>query len=398
MLPSDKPVRRLGAFAFLAAFCEALGFYAASLYAYELTHSIIAVSIVMTAIAIAETIGAVLGGTVADRLDRKLVALLGALAGSMLLAVLVFGADVPLLIGVMSLATIATSPIRPVVGAALPNLVVEGDLAFANSYVQGLRNAALTLAPVAAGLGVGIIGARGIFGIAAGSLLAATAVLVFVRGEFHATPVAGRVSEISDSPFEGLAFLRRDRVLLTIVGAGALSFFTAAYCMIADLPLALDDLGAGQVGYGILVASWGVGTTAGAVLSPAVLRRFGAPRAFAAAMVLEGVVIASIAAIPTLTLVCVTFLIGGVFGGIGVVADQIVVQERVPDEARGRVRATNDAVLAASYALSLGIGGFVVELLGARGTYLLGGGGVLLAGLLAITALRTQPGAATTPA
>ncbi len=390
MLPSDTPVRRLGAFAFLAAFCEALGFYAASLYAYDLTGSIVSVSIVMTGIAIAETLGAVLGGTVADRLDRKLVALLGALAGSMLLAVLVGGGDVPLLVGVMALATIATSPIRPAVGAALPNLVVKGDLAFANGYIQGLRNAALTLAPVAAGLGVGIIGARGLFGIAAGSLLAATAVLVFVRGEFHAPAGATGGAVISDSPLEGLAFLRRDRVLLTVVAAGAMSFFTAAYCMIADLPLALEDLHAGEVGYGILVASWGVGTTAGAVLSPAVLRRLGAPRAFAIAMVVEGVVIGAIAAIPTLTLVCVTFLVGGVFGGVGVVADQIVVQERVPDEARGRVRATNDAILAASYALSLGIGGFVVDVFGARGTYLLGGIGVLAAGVLATAALRAS--------
>ena len=60
----------------------------------------------------------------------------------------------------------------------------------------------------------------------------------------------------------------------------------------------------------------------------------------------------------------------------------------MPDAARGRVRAANDAIAAGAYALSLGIGGFIVSGVGPRGTYLLGGVGVLLAGALATFALR----------
>src|SRR6478752_67213 len=138
MLPYDKSVRLLGVFAFLTAFCEALSFYAASLYAYALTGSVLAVSVVMTATAIAETVGAVLGGTLADRLDRRLVAALGGLAGTLLLASL--------------------------------------------------------------GLGVGIVGARGIFGIAAASLLLSVFVLAGVRGRF-----GGADRAASESPLAGFA-------------------------------------------------------------------------------------------------------------------------------------------------------------------------------------------------
>jgi len=236
MLPYDKSVRLLGVFAFLTAFCEALSFYAASLYAYALTGSVLAVSVVMTATAIAETVGAVLGGTLADRLDRRLVAALGGIAGALLLASLLLGADVVVLTAVMVLAVIAISPIRPVIGAALPNLVIDGDLRFANGYVQALRNAALTLAPVAAGLGVGVVGARGIFGLAAASLLLAVFVLAGVRGRF-----GGANRADSESPLAGFAVIRRDRVLGAVVIAGALSWLAAAYCSIADLPLAKHD-------------------------------------------------------------------------------------------------------------------------------------------------------------
>ena len=51
MLPYDKPVRLIGVFAFLAAFCEALSFYAAALYAYHLTGSVLAVAADLATIA-----------------------------------------------------------------------------------------------------------------------------------------------------------------------------------------------------------------------------------------------------------------------------------------------------------------------------------------------------------
>ena len=75
-------------------------------------------------------------------------------------------------------------------------------------------------------------------------------------------------------------------------------------------------------------------------------------------------------------------------GGIGITADQVLVQERVADGVRGRVRAANDAVMAAAYSLSLGVGGFVVVALGPRGTYLVGGLGVIGAAYVGWRVLR----------
>jgi predicted MFS family arabinose efflux permease len=386
MLPSDTPVRLLGLFGFLAAFCEALAFYAASLFAYQLTGSVVAVSALMTAVGVAEVAGSLLGGTLADRFDRKLVAACGALAGAVLLAVLVVGASVAGLVSVMVLATVAASPIRPVIGAALPNLVVCGDLRYANGYVQALRNAAVTLAPIVAGLGVGLLGAQGIFAVAAVSQLAAVLVLAAVRGPFRGVgPVS---ADVSDSPLEGLRAIRRDPVLLVLVAAGTLAWFTAANTQIADLPFAVHDLGIGETGYGLLVAIWGVGGVAGAMLAPRAMRRFGGTQAFALAMLLEGLTLAIVSVAPSAALVAAVFIAGGILGGIGATADQVIVQERAPDAARGRVRAASDALMSAAYALSLAAGGIVVDVLGPRGTYLLGGVGVIAAGALALTALR----------
>jgi MFS family permease len=186
----------------------------------------------------------------------------------------------------------------------------------------------------------------------------------------------------------GFAVIRRDRVLGAVVIAGALSWLAAAYCSIADLPLAIHELGAGETGYGLLVAAWGVGTTLGAIAARRAMAAAGVERAFVVSLFVEGVAIALVAAAPTIALAALAFVAGGIMGGIGVTADQVLVQERVADGVRGRVRAANDAIMAAAYALSLGIGGFVVTALGARGTYLVGGLGVIGAAVVGMWALR----------
>jgi MFS family permease len=388
MLPYDTAVRRLGLFAFFAAFCEALSFYAASLYAYALTGSVWVVSLLMTVIAVAEVVGALVGGTLADRLDRKRVALAGSFGAGLLLLALAVGGNLLVLVALMAAATIVSSPIRPVVGAALPNLLEEGNLRVANGYVQTLRNVALTLAPITAGLGVSVIGARGLFAAAATSLLIATIVLAFVRGEFHAA-AGPRVIDYH-GPFAAASLIKNDPVLLVVVAAGAVAWLVAACTSIADLPFALHDLAIGQTGYGVLVATWGVGSVLGAGVSSAVINRLAAARCFALATLAEGVILALVATAGSVGLVLAAFVTGGVFSGLVAAADQLLVQERVPDEIRGRVRATTDAIMTVAYAASLGVGGFVVAALGARGTYLVAGAGVAIAGIAATIALAPR--------
>jgi predicted MFS family arabinose efflux permease len=245
--------------------------------------------------------------------------------------------------------------------------------------------------PVVAGLGVGLVGARGIFAVAATSQLAAVAVLAGIKGRFRGAAAA----PVSDSPLEGLRAIRRDPVLIVLVAAGALAWFTAANTQIADLPFAVHDLGIGETGYGMLVAIWGVGGVAGAMLAPRAMRRFGGTQAFALAMLLEGLTLAVVSIAPSAAIVAAVFVAGGILGGIGATADQVVVQERAPDGARGRVRAASDGIMSAAYALSLAAGGIVVDVLGPRGTYLLGGIGVVTAGAMALAALRRVPAGGT---
>jgi MFS family permease len=387
LFPKDSNIRLLGVFQALDTFSELLAFFATGLVAYDRTHSTLVVSAVMTAVALAEAGGALLGGAFADRFDRKRVALMAAVAAGCLLMVLALGTNLIALTAVMVGMTIAAAPIRPAVFAALPNLLVEDELDTANSYLQTLRQGAFALSPIVAGFGAALIGASGLFVCAATMFGVAAIVLLCVRGRFHedATPEA---EETRFSPLAGVQLIRRDRVLSLLIGANLVSILTAAWATVADLPFAKEELHAGSIGYGILVAAWGAGAMAGATLAPLVIRRGGAAVIFAVALLLEGLGIGFATGAPTLIAGVLAFIAGGIGSGWLNVADSLLIAERTPDAVRGRVRAASDAAGSIAYTVSLGLGGPLVALAGARGTYLISGIGCVVSGLIAVYGLR----------
>ena len=388
LFPKDSSIRLLGVFQALDTFSELLAFFATGLVAYDRTHSTLVVSAVMTAVALAEAAGALLGGAFADRFDRKRVALMAAVSAGCLLMVLALGTNLIALTAVMVGMTIAAAPIRPAVFAALPNLLVHDELDTANSYLQTLRQGAFALSPIVAGFGAAIIGASGLFICAASMFGVAALVLLGIRGRFHEAAPPAEAAETRFSPLAGVQLIRRDRVLSLLIGANLVSILTAAWATVADLPFAKEELHAGSIGYGILVAAWGAGAMAGATLAPLVIRRGGAAVVFAVALLLEGVGIGFATGAPTLIVGVLAFIAGGIGSGWLNVADSLLIAERTPDAVRGRVRAATDAAGSIAYTVSLALGGPLVALVGARGTYLISGIGCLISGVIAVFGLR----------
>ena len=80
--------------------------------------------------------------------------------------------------------------------------------------------------------------------------------------------------------------------------------------------------------------------------------------------------------------------------GIATVAEETLVQRRVPDAVRSRVLAAIEAAVLVSLALSFGFAGFLLEAVGPRVTYLVAGVvfaiGALLIGRLVLVQRAEQ--------
>lgn len=89
--------------------------------------------------------------------------------------------------------------------------------------------------------------------------------------------------------------------------------------------------------------------------------------------------------------VAVGLMVGAGTGeGIGGVAEQGILQRRTPDHVRSRVIGASESAILIALALSFAFGGEVVDAIGPRGAFAVGGLSCLAAALVLIGPLRRE--------
>ncbi len=131
-------------------------------------------------------------------------------------------------------------------------------------------------------------------------------------------------------------------------------------------------LDAGDLGYGLLVTSWGIGAAGGAVVFARATHRPLAPMLTGGVFFL-GVAYLGYAAAPTLALACVAAFIGGVGNGIHWPSLISAVQKLTPTELHGRLMSAVGSINALCPALGFALGGTVATLTSPRGAMLMAG-------------------------
>ena len=96
-----------------------------------------------------------------------------------------------------------------------------------------------------------------------------------------------------------------------------------------------DVLGAGSLGYGLLITAWTLGMAAGAAGVAHRVATAGVAAAASAAIGVQGLGIAGAAVAPVLGVALLGFALGGVAHGVKNVLLRTLIHERVPDALRG---------------------------------------------------------------
>jgi MFS family permease len=168
----------------------------------------------------------------------------------------------------------------------------------------------------------------------------------------------------------------------------------------ANVFFAKEDLGLGDVGYGVLLTSWTVGMVLGATLLP---------RRVAPGMLALGVLIAILVqgfglAAPAVWLVPALafafFFVGGTAHGTKNVLIRTLIHERVPGSLHGRAFAAYNGLRNAAELVALVAGGLLVTAIGARWTMFVAGAIPVAAGLVALGFARrrlVEPAVAAAP-
>jgi MFS family permease len=373
---------------FLGAFASNIGTWMQNVvlgaYAYDITHSSTFVGVIIFAQLGPTLVFPMLGGLIADKVDRKRFLILLSVEQLVFSLGVAWVVRTPapshlLLVLMVVLVGVGSAMFGPAYSAVLPGLVGREDLPGAIALNSAQMNASRVIGPVIGGLLFSVVGPAWVF---FGNALT----YVFVIGALMAVtlPVLPRAARHASRWREltaGFTVAREDRVVgrcLTTV----FIFSLLALAFLGQLPVvAAHNLGIrlnASPDYGILYACFGTGALMGAISIGTIFARTSKPLIVRTCLVGYALTLTCFAllreAIPAYFVVAVV----GAFYFAFITALNTTLQARLADEVRGRVM----ALWMMGFGGTVGVGnlivGPVVSALGITAVLLFGAGVALL--------------------
>ena len=188
---------------------------------------------------------------------------------------------------------------------------------------------------------------------------------------------------------EGLRYLFRHpvlRVLAIMVGISNLGS-AAVFAIFVVYAVAPGPLGLDEVGFGILMTGFAIGSLAGSFLVERMERKLGRANLLAISMGATAVMTALPAFTTSALVVGASFVVGGLLGVAWNVVTVSLRQRIVPDRLLGRVNASYRLLAWGTMPLGAALGGAIGQLVGIQAVFLVAGAmtAFLVAGRLVIT-------------
>jgi MFS family permease len=355
---------------------------------YEKTGSALNLGIVSGSQAVAMIVFSLLGGVIADRVERRRLLVLmqaGGFACSLTLASLVMLDRIE----VWQVAAIAftfgcfQAFDQPTRSALLPQLIDRSDLMNAVALTSVVWQASAIVGPSIAGIVIAFAGLAACFYLAAaGFLTFAVALLAIKVRQIDATELKrSRAGSIIQDLKAGLGYIRGNSLFTALIG---MAFFNATFGLsfLVLLPVfAKEELAIGPQGLGALYSAMGIGSLVGTLIVASLgdyprkgLLIIGGACLFGSLLILFSIstwIVASIALLMAI----------GVVRSLYMTSSMTLLQLRLEDRYRGRVTAV--------YGLQWGLmplgglwAGVVADLWGAPAAVAFGGIAVILCSAL----------------
>lgn len=269
----------------------------------------------------------------------------------------------------------------------------EGSARSATAAINSAYTAALVVGPAIAGVLVGAWGAQVALALDAASFVA-TAMLL--RALHPHIEEAGQ-----DSVKARLAVvwrhLRGTPQLWRLLVAEAIAIVFFASAEPVEVVYAKSTLGAGDWGFGVLLATWGLGMALGGLLFGSARNRPLRPLLIGGTLAI-GAGYLGFAAAPDLPLACVAAVIGGVGTGMQWGAWLSAAQILTPSALHGRLMGAMQSINSLCPALGFALGGVLVSLSSARVAFVVAGAVSVALSALFVRSTRRLPSALDAPA
>lgn len=358
----------------------------------ELTNSPLALGLTGLAHAIPTIALTLVGGVIADRMDRRRIMIasqIGMALIYLMLALLVATKTVALwqVLGLAFFSGSIRAFDRPSRMALLPQMVPKEDIPNAVAIGGTIWQLNRLLGPATAGMMIYLFGVGPTYGICFLASLTALCVWLGIRTEYGS--VAASEGGLLQHIIDGLNFIRKNEIFYTFIGLTSFnSVFGMSYVILMPV-FARDILQVGSRGFGFLQSSGGAGALIGtlAVAYVAHAQKKGVMRAFVGATVF-GIFLIFFAMSNSYPLSLALVFVLGLASQLYMTTISTILQVRLPEQLRGRVM----GIFGLAWDL-MPVGGMVsgtiAEFAGAPTA--VGFGGMMVAGL-ALAMVMLRPG------
>jgi MFS family permease len=329
---------------FIATLGKQMQTVAISYQVYQLHHSAVELGLLGLVRLIPVLLFSLIGGVIADQVDRRRLLLLTQPALlccslALILTTIAGRANIGVIYLITAIAATIGTVDSPTRQALLPGLVPREHLRNALSWDITTAEVATIAGPALGGLAIGAVGIAGTYGFEAASFVAVIIVFACMHARLGAAAVGGPTGW--RAAVEGLRFIRGNDIVLAIMSLDFFATFWGSATVL--LPVFADKiLHVGPTGLGILFSAPAVGSVIGAVVMTGISNRIRAPGLpLLIAVVAFGCATIGFGLARTMLMALLFLAATGLADTVSMTLRHQILQLLTPDALRGRVTAAN---------------------------------------------------------
>jgi MFS family permease len=277
-------------------------------------------------------------------------------------------------------------------GRALTRAVVAtaleptGELRSGNAVLNVAFTGGAAVGPALAGLVVAGFGVQSALLLDAVSFYVVAWILFGAGSMPQPQPEEGRMRERVRA---GFTYIRDRPVLRRVLFAQGAAFVFFAAVIPIEVIYVKQTLGSTDTGYGVMLASWGIGMVIGSLLFAAV-RQASLAYLLLFSTLAVGAGYLGLAAAPNLAVACAASVLGGAGNGVQWVSAISAVQELTAETMQARVMSVLESIGAAMPGVGFVLGGVIATVASPRTTFAVAGLGVLAIVVVVAPSLRAD--------
>lgn len=355
---------------------------------YDMTGSALALGIVSAGWGLPVLVFSLLGGAVADRVDkRNLLMITQGTIGAITLVVAVLVASGTVELWHLMASSVATGVVfafnMPARQAIIPELVEEDALMNGIALNSAAMNVMRIGAPALGGVLIGVVGVGAVYFLTVASYVFVVGSLLMVQTSGRR--VCGGETSLGRSMLDGLSYTRSNHILGVLMAMALVPIIFAMPYQMLMPAFAVDVLHEGAQGLGLLMAAMGAGALLGSLFIASLGNYQRKGMLLVIAALVFGVALLGLSFAQSLWLSLLILLITGAGGTSYMALNNTLLQTNVAHELRGRVMSI--------YMMTWGLtplgalpAGAIAEEIGV--SFALGIGGATMAVLTAVFAFR----------